>query len=257
MRHCGPGRYLKIALFCASVLVIFAVPAGPAAAAGSACGSPPLVWIDIGHTPARAGAVSARGVGEYHYNRRLALELAEALGRVPGLTVSVMNEKGANQPMRQRLAKIRSLKRGMMISVHHDSAQLKYFKTWTFRGKRLRYSDVFSGHSLFVSSRSPQFKKSAELGKKVGRALRAAGLVPTLHHNEPIKGENRKFVDKDLGLYDFPLLAVLRRTAIPAVLIEAGLIVNRQEELKLSTDGYRARIVEAVASGIAEYCGLK
>lgn len=250
-------RHLMVILGAAAALMSGLLGPGHSAAAADACGSPPLVWIDIGHTPKRPGAVSARGVSEFLYNHRLALELAEALKQVPGLSVRVMNKKGANESMRQRLARIRALDRGMMISVHHDSAQLKYFKYWTVDGKRRRYSDVFSGHSLFVSSRQPRFKQSTRLGKLIGRAMRAEGFVPTLHHNEPIKGENRKFVDKHLGLYDFPLLAVLRRTPIPAVLIEAGLIVNRDEELKLSTEAYRARIVAAIVSGISEFCGVK
>jgi N-acetylmuramoyl-L-alanine amidase len=48
-------------------------------------------------------------------------------------------------------------------------------------------------------------------------------------------------------------LAVARTATMPSVLIEAGVIVNREEERRMRDPGVRARIGAAVAAG-AEAC---
>lgn len=218
------------------------------------CGSPTVVTIDIGHTPRRGGATSARGVSEYVFNKRLTRFLARRLSGAPGLEPHVLNPEGKNISLRQRVQEIRRLKTGVLLSIHHDSAQLRYFKKWTHKGKQRRYSDVFSGHSLFVSSRSPQFRHSTALGKAIGKEFLSAGMRPTLHHAEKIKGENRPLISKSLGLYDFAGLAVLHSTKVPAVLLEAGLIVNRAEEVKVGTKEFMERFSIAVIAGIRKFC---
>ena len=40
--------------------------------------------------------------------------------------------------------------------------------------------------------------------------------MPTFHHAEPIKGENRELVNRDLGIYRFDDLIVLKSAATPA-----------------------------------------
>ena len=68
-------------------------------------------------------------------------------------------------------------------------------------------------------------------------------FLPTLHHAEKIPGEGRKLMDKDLGLYEFDDLIVLKTAAMPAVLLECGVIVNRSEEASLQTPEIQHRIV--------------
>jgi N-acetylmuramoyl-L-alanine amidase len=45
----------------------------------------------------------------------------------------------------------------------------------------------------------------------------------------------RELIDADAGVYRFDQLVVLKMTRMPAVLIEAGSIINRPEELELGT----------------------
>ena len=47
--------------------------------------------------------------------------------------------------------------------------------------------------------------------------------------------------------------AVLRETAIPAVLIEVGFLTNTDERGKLSSPEYQELLVEAIANGILNY----
>lgn len=242
----------RLLLLAAGVLLLFSF-AGTAQA-GSFCGSPTLVTIDIGHSPRRGGATSARGVAEYAFNKRLAEFLAKRLRNTSGLRPRVLNPAGRNISLRQRAAEIGGIRTGVLLSIHHDSAQLRYFSKWTYKGKRRRYSDRFEGHALFVSSRSARYRDSRSLGEEIGTSLRSAGLTPTLHHAEPIKGENRPLLSRSLGLYDFSGLRVLRAAKVPAVLVEAGLIVNRERELILGTEQFMDIFTRALVSGIQSFC---
>ena len=46
---------------------------------------------------------------------------------------------------------------------------------------------------------------------------------------------------------------VLRETSVPAILIEAGFMTNRDERLKLKTKTYLEKIAEGIAKGIGKY----
>ena len=82
-------------------------------------------------------------------------------------------------------------------------------------------------------------------------AMHAAGFRPTLHHNEPIRGENRPFIDKKTGVYEFTDLIVLKTAASPAILLECGVIVHREEELRVQEQSYQEAIAMALVRALA------
>ena len=63
--------------------------------------------------------------------------------------------------------------------------------------------------------------------------MRGAGFAPSLYHAEPIPGESKPFADRTNGVHYYDNLVVLHTATQPAVLFEAGVIVNRAEELTL------------------------
>ena len=67
------------------------------------------------------------------------------------------------------------------------------------------------------------------------------------------KGEGRKLINADLGIYEAPF-GVLVSSPLPAVLVEIGVIVNRAEEERLNDDVFRKKIEQALAAALAEYC---
>lgn len=206
------------------------------------------IAVDVGHGPARPGATSARGRPEFDFNRDLARAVGAALER-RGFGVRLINELGDIGDLRARAGAAAGA--DFFLSVHHDSVQPHYLETWDVNGTRRHYSDRFAGFALFVSRANPAAARSLACASAIGRALRAAGRAPSRYHAEPIPGENRPFADEESGVHYFDDLVVLKMATPPAVLLEAGVIVNRQEELLLERPDVRAATAAAIADGLA------
>ena len=99
-------------------------------------------------------------------------------------------------------------------------------------------------------------KRSLDFAKRLGRAMQAHGLAHTPHYAERFMGRYRREpLDAATGVYRYDRLHVLRTARMPAVLLEAGSILNRAEALDLQTPERRAAIVAAVTEAIDGYCG--
>lgn len=210
--------------------------------------SPPLkIAVDVGHSLARPGAVSARGTPEFEFNRELALTLRQALDQ-RGFRAQLIGERGDMDELPPRTQAAKGA--GFFLSIHHDSVQPHYLAEWETGAERRRYSDRFSGFSLFVSRHNPDLRTSLACASAIGHALREQGFSPTKHHAEPIPGENRPFADEVNGVHYFDELVVLKTAAMPAVLVEAGIIVNREDELLLQMPATRSNIAHAITRGL-------
>ena len=64
----------------------------------------------------------------------------------------------------------------------------------------------------------------------------------------------RELLDIDAGVYRYDELIVLRMTQMPAVLLESGSIINRDEELVMASDEHKNKVAAAVAAAAADYC---
>lgn len=208
-----------------------------------------LIAVDVGHSLARSGAVSARGLPEFRFNQQLAQAVASAL-QSHDLGALLIGVRGDADSLVQRTVVATAAGADLLLSVHHDSVQPRYLQSWTVDGQERRFSDRFSGFSLLISRRNPDPKHSLACAQAIGTALRAAGQRPSLHHAEPIQGESRPLVDPVNGIYWFDDLVVLRTASSPAVLLEAGIIVNRADELRLRDPQCQARMAAAVADGV-------
>lgn len=205
------------------------------------------IAIDVGHYLARPGATSARGVPEFEYNLTLARDMADAL-RARGHDVMMIGEDGLAANLYQRSPQAAG--RDLIISVHHDSVHAEYMSTWKYEDEVLRYSDMQAGYSLFVSRRNPQLARSLACASAFGAALQRAGFVPSRYHADPVVGEAREYADEDYGVHYYDNLVVLHSAAVPALLFEAGVLVNRHEELAMRDPRVRARIARSAADAV-------
>jgi N-acetylmuramoyl-L-alanine amidase len=225
------------------LLITVSLWLAPAALAAS-------IAIDVGHHFAKPGVISARGIPEFDYNLRLTREVAEAL-RSAGHKTLLIGDDGMAENLGGRAPRAAGM--DLFISIHHDSVQPRFLSSWESGGEVFYYSDQFAGFSLFVSRLHSHTEASLRCASAIGAALRGKGFTPSRYHADPIVGENRPFADEANGVHYFDNLAVLKTASIPALLFEAGVIVNRDEELRMRDPAVRKRIVESIVAG-AEAC---
>ena len=213
----------------------------------------PRVALDIGHSIKQPGAYSARGVGEYYFNRTIAEAVLRSLKQSGEVEAFIINPQGKSISLAERTRQAANKRATLFLSIHHDSVQRRYVKEWKVDGKTHLSSDKFSGFSVFVSRKNRKFAQSQRLGRFLSEAMLARGFSPTLHHAEKIPGEGRNLLDKDLGLYEFEDLIVLKTAAMPAVLLECGVIINRSEETSLQKPEIQQRIADAATEAIIKF----
>lgn len=208
------------------------------------------VALDVGHSRLTPGAMSARGRGEFLFNASTARVIAGVLEKA-GAKVILINGDGSITGLADRGVLAGREKADCFISVHHDSVNDKYLQTWVHEGVTRSYADNFRGYSVFASSKNAKPERSREIALAVGAAMFDSGLKPTLHHNEPIKGENRPLLDARTGVYEFTDLVVLKSAQMPAILLECGVIIHREEELLAQDPAYQDLIAHAVVKALS------
>jgi N-acetylmuramoyl-L-alanine amidase len=254
----GPPAYSNRRL-CWKLVLLIALAALPSPFAEAAGPSPAAcnhanfrMVIDVGHTAAKYGVVSAHGKPEYEFNQRLARELAAKLRNNDFDKAEVAIQTNPDLPRRAR--DLSSRKPDLVLSLHHDSVQDKYLKTGELDGQIRTYTEGFHGYSIFVSRDNAYLDDSERFAKILGSELLAQGLKPTFHHHEQ---ERRPIYDPVNGVFFFDLLVVLRQTTAPAVLLESAVITNPEDEARADDPVYRNRITDAIVSAVIGFCETK
>jgi N-acetylmuramoyl-L-alanine amidase len=213
------------------------------------------IALDVGHTVQASGALSARGVAEYTFNLTLAKRIERTLTDAGfDHTYLVISNGTGRAQLAQRSARVNAFGVDLLLSVHHDDVQSIYYESWKYKGTLYHFSDKFYGYSIFVSNRNRSAADSLDFAKLLGTELAARGLHFSAHHSEPIPGENRQLLDANLGIYRYDDLYVLRNITAPSVLLEAGIIVNREEELLLASSERQDLVGAAVLAASNKFC---
>jgi N-acetylmuramoyl-L-alanine amidase len=212
--------------------------------------------VDVGHTLTVGGATSARGVYEYEFNLRLAKEVAHKLTDAGfDRTVLLITSEPARSALFTRSARANAMGADLFLAIHHDSVPDPMLEKWTYDGVEHTYNDRFPGHSIFISNDNPQRGRSLEFASLLGAQLKARGLKYTPHYTERFMGRRRReIVDAVNGVYRYDQLIVLRTTHMPAVLLEAGSIINRKDELELAKPERVALVADAALDAVETYC---
>jgi len=192
--------------------------------------------VDVGHYRAEPGVISYSGIPEFEFNLRLAFEIKNTLEK-DGMRVRMIGERGNIIFLNHRTRAAKGA--DLFLSIHHDSV----------REHLTPRREEFAGFSLFVSRLNSHAKKSLACASAIGAELRGAGMTPSRYHADPVIGENRPFADELNGVHYYDNLGVGKTAKMPAVLVEAGVIINRDEEARMNDPEVRARIADAVVRG--------
>lgn len=213
--------------------------------------------VDVGHTRKSDGALSARNVPEFDFNLHLATRLVEKLKSEGFERARLMVTEGKARPsLFERVARANKSNADFFLSIHHDFVPDKFMENWEFEGKKSKFSDRFGGWSLFVSKDNPHYDLSLAFAKLIGVGLKTQGLKFADQYTLPVMGKYRHdLLDRSAGVYRYDDLVVLTKAEMPAVLLEAGSIINRDEELQMSSPERQDVIIGAVTNAVREYCG--
>jgi N-acetylmuramoyl-L-alanine amidase len=214
------------------------------------------IVVDVGHTKESDGAMSARNIPEFDFNLKLARRITEKLKSDGFAATRLLVTDGKARPsLFTRVAAAHNLQADLFLSIHHDSVPDRLLENWEFEGKKSHFSDRFGGYSVWVSHDNANFKTSLAFAELLGKEMKAQGLEYAHQYTQPIMGRYQfPLLNKETGVYSHDELIVLGRTRIPAVLLEAGSIINRDEELKMSSPERQNVTAGAVTAAVKEFC---
>jgi N-acetylmuramoyl-L-alanine amidase len=216
------------------------------------------IVVDVGHTAESEGALSARNVPEFNFNLNLSKRIVERLKADGFAQAKLLVTEGKARPsLGRRVAAANNLHADLFLSIHHDSVPDKLMEEWEYEGKKSHFSDRFSGYGVFVSKSNPDFESSFRFARLIGKQMRLQGFKFANQYTLPIMGKyRRELLDREAGVYRYDELIVLKTTNMPAALLEAGSIINRDEELEMASAERHDKTVSAVTTALKEYCGL-
>jgi N-acetylmuramoyl-L-alanine amidase len=218
------------------------------------------VVVDAGHGGEDPGAVGRSGTQEKDVTLAIARRLKERIDREPGMRAVLTRDGDFFIPLQTRVEKARRVHADLFVSVHADAfikphARGSSVFALSERGatsvaarwlaKRENDADLIGGVNLDVKDRylkqtlldlsqTATINDSLKLAKAV---LSELGEINTLH----------KAQVEQAGF------AVLKAPDIPSILVETAFISNPEEEARLRSEAYQAKLAEAVFQGIKRY----
>ncbi len=179
-----------------------------------------LVTIDAGHGGKDPGAIGLDGIREVDVILPISLRVAKILEE-KGVATQLTRDSDYFVGLDERVVMSRKAGASIFVSIHANSIDNR--------------PDV-NGLETY------HYHRGLELANIVhSNVVRLLGEDP----DEPLL---------DRGVRSARFL-VLRKSDIPAILVEVGYLTSPTESLKLANEKYRERMADAIAQGVLEYLG--
>lgn len=188
------------------------------------------IVVDAGHGEPDGGAVGISGVVEKDVNLAIAQKLSEVL---EGQGAEVIMTRGGDNAIYDEDAKtIREMKRSDM---NNRRAIVKNSGADLFVSIHMNSFSDSSVHGLhvFYDKTHPEIEETA---KKIQQ--RISEVTGADMHT--VKTADEK-------------LFLMKNPPVPSILVECGFLSNPEEEQKLISDEYQAKIAWAIASSLVDY----
>ena len=253
----------------AQVAAAPAQPAQPAQPAPSTKTAGPteriiIVALDPGHGGEDPGAIGPRGTREKDIVLKIALLLRQRINatRINGNPMRAFLTRDADffVPLATRVSKARRVQTDLFISIHADA----------FTKPSAKGASVFALSPKGASSAAARWladkENQADLiggvnvtskNKAVQNAVldmsTTAQIRDSLHLGSAVLSHIGGFAKLHKPKVEQAGFAVLKAPDIPSVLIETAFISNPDEELRLRSPAYQAKLADAIMQGIRQY----
>jgi N-acetylmuramoyl-L-alanine amidase len=220
-----------------------------------------IVALDPGHGGEDPGAVGPNGLREKDVVLSVAMQLRDRINAQRNMRAVLTRDDDFFVPLADRVKKARRVQADLFVSIHADA----------FTNRAARGASVFALSDRGATSATARWLADKEnaadavggVNVKVGndvhvlRALLDMSTTAQIKDSLRIGGEVLGQLDR-VGRLHKPRVeqagfAVLKAPDIPSILVETAFISNPDEEAKLADPAYRARLVEALMSGIRRY----
>jgi N-acetylmuramoyl-L-alanine amidase len=174
-----------------------------------------VVAIDPGHGGADPGAVGINGIQEKNIVFSISTQVVQQLRR-KGIN-AVLTRKGDQEiDLAPRVATAARIKADVFVSIHANAISMSR-------------PDINGLETYYYASAQ---------GRRLAKAI----------HNRILRSTNMR--DKGVRQARF---YVIRRTKMPAVLVETGFVTGAQDAARFASSSGRTQIAEAIAQGIIDY----
>ena len=182
------------------------------------------IVLDAGHGPNTPGKRSPDdSLREYHFNSAVAYYTREELLNYENVEVLFVHDGNRDVPLSERTSKANNWGARTYISIHANAAG---------------NGDWNAANGIETFTHPNASRESVTLAKLV--------------QDELIKATKRR--DRGIKTANFQ---VLREAKMPAILIEAGFMTNKEEAELLKSDHYRKLCASAIVKALVFMYGLK
>ncbi len=215
------------------------------------------IVIDPGHGGKDPGAIGRYGLKE----KTVVLDIAKRLRRIlsaRGIKVIMTRSSDKFIPLWKRADIANRKDADFFISVHANA----FRKRWVKGFEVYHLSDATDSISMAIEAAENKVIKFEEDSiNRYSRDVEAIVHDLKLHEDKKesydlakyiCKYAKRKCYIRDRGVKGAKF-HVLKKTQMPAVLVEVGFVSNRGEEKLLKTSRYREKVANAIADGVLAY----
>ncbi|MCU0565102.1 MAG: N-acetylmuramoyl-L-alanine amidase [Oculatellaceae cyanobacterium Prado106] len=172
-----------------------------------------VVAVDPGHGGADVGAVGIDGIREADIVLDIGKKLAEILSQ-QGVQVVLTRDRDVEIDLEPRVSYAEQVNADLFVSVHANAINMSR-------------PDVNGLETYYYSS--------------------GQGLASDIHRSILDSMDIRDRGVRTARFY------VLRRTSMPAVLVEVGFVTGAEDQRRLSDSDYRTQMAQAIARGVLQY----
>ena len=256
------ARIDRIARGTALLALLCLALAAPLAAAAGAPGQATrvkTVVIDPGHGGIETGAKGKFGNLEKDITLAVGLKLKALVERNMGIEAVMTRDRDVDVSLENRSAIANNHKAGLFISIHANGAvQRKAGGSETFF-LSLNATDEETRRLAYLENNGDDLQNSIDPSTDDDLMM----ILWDMAQNAYVKESSRlaEIVQSELdamlgtrnrGIKQAPF-KILTGVACPAILVEAAFLSNPNEEQKLASPDFQARIAEAIYRGLARY----